>query len=63
MSIVNNYFFSVTVELTGLDWTATDRLCRGDIIGVTGSPAKTKKGELSIVPTNVSDSADRSIRY
>lgn len=32
----------------------TDKIRRGDIIGVTGSPGKTKKGELSIVPTNVS---------
>lgn len=32
----------------------TEKIRRGDIIGVTGSPAKTKKGELSIVPTNVS---------
>lgn len=31
----------------------TEKIRRGDIIGVTGSPAKTKKGELSIVPTNV----------
>lgn len=33
----------------------TDKIRRGDIIGITGSPAKTKKGELSVVPTNVSN--------
>jgi Lysyl-tRNA synthetase (class II) len=26
------------------------KIKRGDIIGVTGSPGKTKKGELSIIP-------------
>ncbi|BFZ19621.1 hypothetical protein BsWGS_22660 [Bradybaena similaris] len=30
-----------------------DRLRRGDIIGVRGKPGKTKKGELSIVPTTL----------
>lgn len=30
-----------------------DRLKRGDIVGVTGKPAKTKKGELSIIPSSV----------
>ncbi|CAG5124790.1 unnamed protein product [Candidula unifasciata] len=30
-----------------------DRLRRGDIIGVRGKPGKTKKGELSIVPTSI----------
>lgn len=30
-----------------------DLLQRGDIVGVTGVPAKTKKGELSISPTSV----------
>ncbi|MES1913164.1 MAG: hypothetical protein MHM6MM_005380 [Cercozoa sp. M6MM] len=30
-----------------------DRLTRGDIIGVHGSPAKSKNGELSIVPTKL----------
>jgi lysyl-tRNA synthetase class II len=29
-------------------------LRRGDIIGVTGHPGKSKKGELSIFPTKVS---------
>ncbi|CAI8029622.1 Lysine--tRNA ligase [Geodia barretti] len=29
------------------------RLRRGDIIGVTGCPAKTKKGELSVIPKTV----------
>lgn len=34
---------------------ATDnaRIRRGDIIGIEGVPGKTKKGELSIIPTNV----------
>ena len=31
----------------------TDKLRRGDIVGVTGHPAKTKKGELSVVPQQV----------
>lgn len=30
--------------------TINDRIKRGDIIGVTGHPGKTKKGELSIIP-------------
>ncbi|XP_076808586.1 lysine--tRNA ligase-like isoform X1 [Clavelina lepadiformis] len=30
-----------------------ERTRRGDIIGVKGHPAKTKKGELSIVPTSI----------
>lgn len=31
----------------------TSKIRRGDIIGVTGNPGKTKKGELSIFPKNV----------
>ncbi|GAB0097261.1 Lysine--tRNA ligase [Sergentomyia squamirostris] len=31
----------------------TDRIRRGDIIGVNGNPGKTKKGELSIVPKRI----------
>lgn len=30
-----------------------DKLRRGDIVGINGFPAKTKKGELSIVPRKV----------
>lgn len=30
-----------------------DKLRRGDIIGCRGHPGKTKKGELSIVPTSI----------
>jgi len=30
-----------------------DRIRRGDIIGITGHPAKTKKGELSLIPTSL----------
>jgi len=30
-----------------------DRTRRGDIIGIVGHPAKTKKGELSIVPVEI----------
>jgi lysyl-tRNA synthetase class 2 len=26
---------------------------RGDIVGVVGNPGKTKKGELSIMPTTI----------
>lgn len=32
----------------------TGKIRRGDIIGINGSPGKTKKGELSIIPTSVS---------
>jgi len=31
----------------------TDKIRRGDIIGVNGHPGKTKKGELSIMPTKI----------
>ena len=31
----------------------TDKIRRGDIIGINGYPGKTKKGELSIIPTKV----------
>lgn len=30
------------------------KIRRGDIIGIEGSPGKTKKGELSIIPSKVS---------
>lgn len=33
--------------------TDTDKIRRGDIIGVQGYPGKTKKGELSVIPKNV----------
>lgn len=33
--------------------TDTNKIKRGDIIGVQGSPGKTKKGELSIIPKKV----------
>ncbi|KHN71373.1 Lysine--tRNA ligase [Toxocara canis] len=32
-----------------------ERIKRGDIIGVTGHPARSKSGELSVIPTEVSD--------
>lgn len=32
----------------------TGKIRRGDIIGINGVPGKTKKGELSILPSNVS---------
>lgn len=31
-----------------------EKIRRGDIIGIEGYPGKTKKGELSVMPTNVS---------
>lgn len=31
----------------------TSKIRRGDIIGITGSPGKTKKGELSVMPTQI----------
>eukprot|EP00611_Tribonema_gayanum_P020012 TRINITY_DN3578_c0_g1_i1.p1 TRINITY_DN3578_c0_g1~~TRINITY_DN3578_c0_g1_i1.p1 ORF type:complete len:840 (-),score=319.07 TRINITY_DN3578_c0_g1_i1:276-2795(-) len=34
-------------------WEVHDLLRRGDIVGVTGSPGKSKKGELSIFPTRI----------
>jgi lysyl-tRNA synthetase class 2 len=34
--------------------TDTDKIRRGDIIGIEGYPGKTKKGELSVIPINVS---------
>jgi lysyl-tRNA synthetase, class II len=33
--------------------TDTEKIRRGDIIGVEGIPGKTKKGELSIIPKKV----------
>lgn len=33
----------------------TGKIRRGDIIGIDGSPGKTKKGELSIIPKKVSN--------
>ena len=33
--------------------TDTTKLRRGDIVGVVGNPGRTKKGELSIIPTEV----------
>jgi lysyl-tRNA synthetase class 2 len=32
----------------------TDRIRRGDIVGIDGYPGKTKKGELSVIPKNAS---------
>ncbi|KAK7481677.1 hypothetical protein BaRGS_00027050 [Batillaria attramentaria] len=31
----------------------TEKLKRGDMVGVTGKPGKTKKGELSIIPSEI----------
>lgn len=31
----------------------TDKIRRGDIIGINGYPGKTKKGELSVIPQKV----------
>lgn len=31
----------------------TDKIRRGDIIGINGYPGKTKKGELSVIPTTI----------
>lgn len=33
--------------------TDIDKLRRGDIIGCIGHPGKTKKGELSLIPTKI----------
>jgi lysyl-tRNA synthetase, class II len=37
----------------------TDKIRRGDIIGINGYPGKTKKGELSIIPKTVRKSTPR----
>jgi len=50
IQIMANYKLYAAPEQFAAD---TDRLRRGDIVGVTGHPAKTKKGELSIVPHQV----------
>jgi lysyl-tRNA synthetase class 2 len=34
--------------------TDLEKIRRGDIIGINGYPGKTKKGELSVIPTEVS---------
>lgn len=34
--------------------TDIDKIKRGDIIGIEGYPGKTKKGELSVIPVDVS---------
>ncbi|KAG5673884.1 hypothetical protein PVAND_003890 [Polypedilum vanderplanki] len=34
-------------------FTDTDRIRRGDIVGIEGYPGKTKKGELSVIPKNI----------
>ena len=31
----------------------TGKLRRGDIVGVVGNPGRTKKGELSVIPTEL----------
>lgn len=35
--------------------TDLEKIRRGDIIGINGYPGKTKKGELSVIPTTVSE--------
>lgn len=40
-----------------------DKIKRGDIIGINGYPGKTKKGELSIIPTAVSNSCTISFKF
>ncbi|XP_037078194.1 lysine--tRNA ligase-like isoform X1 [Pollicipes pollicipes] len=47
IQIMANFKLYEDPERFGAD---TDRLRRGDIVGVVGHPAKTKKGELSVVP-------------
>lgn len=38
-----------------------DKIRRGDIIGIEGSPGKTKKGELSIIPKKVCQHIDYTV--
>ncbi|RYY32382.1 hypothetical protein EON62_05425 [archaeon] len=43
------YNMAAAEEVAAYEWTR-DNVRRGDIVGVVGSPCKTKKGEFSIVP-------------
>ncbi|XP_072278629.1 lysine--tRNA ligase isoform X2 [Pyxicephalus adspersus] len=44
--MANSRFYKSEEEFTAIN----NKLRRGDIIGVSGNPGKTKKGELSIIP-------------
>ena len=45
-----NATFYESIEKFNVD---TAKIRRGDIIGINGSPGRTKKGELSIIPNRV----------
>ncbi|XP_063293338.1 lysine--tRNA ligase isoform X1 [Pelobates fuscus] len=47
--MANSKFYKSEEEFIAVN----NRLRRGDIIGVKGNPGKTKKGELSIIPTEI----------
>ncbi|CAH2324033.1 lysine--tRNA ligase isoform X1 [Pelobates cultripes] len=47
--MANSKFYKSEEEFMAVN----NRLRRGDIIGVKGNPGKTKKGELSIIPTEI----------
>lgn len=51
IQVMANAKLYMSEESFGVD---TDKIRRGDIIGINGYPGKTKKGELSIIPKTVS---------
>mgnify|MGYP002716581990 CR=1 FL=1 len=50
IQIMANAKYYVSEELFSED---TSKLGRGDIVGVKGHPGKTKKGELSVIPKEI----------
>lgn len=56
--LVNNILFQVMSDLKSFDseeefYKVHNNIYRGDIIGVKGYISKTRKGELSIIPSNI----------
>lgn len=50
IQVMANAKLYASEEAFGAD---TDKIRRGDIIGINGYPGKTKKGELSVIPKSV----------
>lgn len=48
-AMANARFYSSEEEFRNIN----DRIRRGDILGLVGHPGKTKKGELSLIPTQI----------
>jgi lysyl-tRNA synthetase class 2 len=46
------YSINAAADASAYEWVR-DNVRRGDIVGVVGTPGKTKKGELSIFPTSI----------